>query len=46
MSKISHKQRYQQLKEWLVSMNTTTTNTRKPKRKFSKSDLYNQRKKK
>lgn len=40
MSKISSKQRYVQLKEWL-STRTTGGNDTKKTRKFSKSDHYN-----
>ena len=39
MSKISPKQRYTQLKEWLATR-STGGNTTKKERKFSKADHY------
>lgn len=39
MSKISPKQRYTQLMEWLAINKRSTTSTRKPKR-MSKTDYY------
>lgn len=41
MSKNSAKQQYQQLTEWLDTRKKKTTNKR---RRFSKADVYNQRK--
>ena len=41
MSKTSTKQRYQQLKEWLGTKKTTTSNRRNTGGKFSKADTYN-----
>lgn len=41
MSKTSPKKTYTQLKEWLKSRGTTTTSdSKKPQRKFSKADHY------
>lgn len=40
MSKTSSKKRYTQLKEWLSTRGISTTNSKKPQRKFSKADHY------
>ena len=40
MSKISPKQRYTQLREWLATRTTSSTGTKKTPR-FSKADHYN-----
>lgn len=44
MSKISNKQRFTQLKEWLETRNKTTSKGSKPAKTFSKTDYYNKKK--
>ena len=43
MSKVSHKARYVQLKEWLDSRGTKASAGRKQTKRFSKSDHYNKK---
>ena len=45
MSKVSSKQRYIQLKEWLSTRGVNTSGTTKQKKKFSKADYYKQTRK-